>query len=150
MNKAIKQANIAERLGEVPVGAVLVIENSLIFESHNQSIILNDPSAHAEIIVIREACKKIQNYRLSNATLYTTLEPCVMCFGAIVHSRISKVVFGAYDPKTGSCGSCINLNENSCLNHKPEIIGGVLEDECSDLLKMFFKKKEFKLYTSRH
>ena len=138
---AIEQAKKAEGLVEVPVGAVLVQDDKLITQAHNQPISTNDPTAHAEIELLRSAGKKLNNYRLPNTTLYVTLEPCTMCLGAIIHARITRVVFGAYDEKTGVCGSCIDLSTSKWFNHSIEIQGGVLADECKNLLQQFFKKR---------
>jgi tRNA(adenine34) deaminase len=138
---AIEQAKKAEGLVEVPVGAVLVQDDKLITQAHNQPISTNDPTAHAEIELLRSAGKKLNNYRLPNTTLYVTLEPCTMCLGAIIHARIARVVFGAYDEKTGVCGSCIDLSTSKWFNHSIEIQGGVLADECRNLLQQFFKKR---------
>jgi len=141
---AIKQAKKAESLVEVPVGAVLVRDDQLITQAHNQPIFANDPTAHAEIELLRSAGKKLNNYRLPNTTLYVTLEPCTMCLGAIIHARVSRIVFGAYDQKTGVCGSCIDLSTSKCFNHQVEIQGGVLADECKTLLQKFFKRRRVK------
>ena len=141
MALAIEQAKKAEGLVEVPVGAVLVQDDKLITQAHNQPISTNDPTAHAEIELLRSAGKKLNNYRLPNTTLYVTLEPCTMCLGAIIHARIARVVFGAYDEKTGVCGSCIDLSTSEWFNHSIEIKGGVLADECKNLLQQFFKKR---------
>ena len=141
MALAIEQAKKAEGLVEVPVGAVLVQDDKLITQAHNQPISTNDPTAHAEIELLRSAGKKLNNYRLPNTTLYVTLEPCTMCLGAIIHARIARVVFGAYDEKTGVCGSCIDLSTSKWFNHSIEIQGGVLADECKNLLQQFFKKR---------
>ncbi|MCS5579018.1 MAG: tRNA adenosine(34) deaminase TadA [Gammaproteobacteria bacterium] len=141
MALAIKQAILAEKIDEVPVGAVLVQDGQLITSAHNQPISTNDPTAHAEIQLLREAGKKLNNYRLPNTTLYVTLEPCTMCLGAMIHARISRVVFGAYDEKTGVCGSCQDLSTSKCFNHSIATDGGVLADECKQLLQKFFKKR---------
>lgn len=141
MALAIKQAKLAEKIDEVPVGAVLVQDGQLITSAHNQPISTNDPTAHAEIQLLREAGKKLNNYRLPNTTLYVTLEPCTMCLGAMIHARISRVVFGAYDEKTGVCGSCQDLSTSKCFNHSIATDGGVLADECKQLLQKFFKKR---------
>jgi len=141
MSEAIIEAQKSKNKDEVPVGAVIVINNEIISKSHNQPISQNDPTSHAEINVIRKASQSLGNYRLTGATLYVTLEPCAMCYGAIVHARISRLVFGAYDPKTGVCGSSIKLHEQACFNNFPEIIGGVLEADCSLILKDFFKER---------
>ena len=144
MKLALNEANLAMDENEIPVGAVLVKNGKLIAQSHNQPIKKNDPTAHAEIQLLREAGLQQKNYRLIGSTLYVTLEPCAMCFGAMIHARIERIVFGASDPKTGVCGSCINLNGESFFNHKISITGGVLEKESSDLLKLFFKSKRDK------
>jgi len=125
----------------VPVGAIIIMNGEVISKSHNKSISQNDPTSHAEINALRNAASKVRNYRLTGATLYVTLEPCAMCYGAIVHARITRLVFGAYDPKTGVCGSSIKLHEQACFNHSPEITGGVLEEDCSLILKDFFKER---------
>jgi len=144
MALAIEQAKLAEAMGEVPVGAVLVQDDQLITSAHNQPITTNDPTAHAEIQLLRKAGEKLNNYRLSNTTLYVTLEPCTMCLGAMIHARISRVVFGAYDEKTGVCGSCQDLSNSECFNHTIEIKEGVFADECKALLQKFFKARRKK------
>jgi len=139
MDLAIKQAIKAEKECEVPIGAVLVKDELLIAKAHNQPIIKNDATAHAEIQLLRNAGKKLQNYRLTGSTLYVTLEPCAMCFGAMIHARIERIVFGAYDPKTGVCGSSEDLTNANCFKHKINVTGGVSERKCSQLLQAFFK-----------
>jgi tRNA(adenine34) deaminase len=139
MQIAIIEANAAKIEDEIPVGAVIVKNRQLVSQAHNQSISTNDPTAHAEIQVIRKAGKKQKNYRLVETTIYVTLEPCAMCLGAIIHSRIDRIVFGAYDPKTGVCGSCANLTSEPFFNHKVEVLGGVLANNCKQLLHSFFK-----------
>jgi len=141
MNQALFQAKKAESIGEVPVGAVLVKNNEIISTGHNLVITNNDPTAHAEIVAIRKASHLIQNYRIVDSELYITLEPCSMCYSAIINSRISRIIYGAHDTKTGACGTCINLSQSKCFNHKPEIIGGVLESECSEILRNFFRQR---------
>ncbi len=141
MKIALEEANLSIKQNEIPVGAVLVQKDKLIAQAHNQTITNNDPTAHAEVQVLRIAAKKMENYRLVGTTLYITLEPCAMCFGAIVHARIDRIVFGASDPKTGVCGSCINLNKENFFNHKISISSGILEMQCSQLLVNFFKTK---------
>jgi len=141
MKIAIEQAHKAKAIGEVPVGAVLVANKKIISKSHNTSIRNCDPTAHAEINVLRDSAISLDNYRIKDSIIYTTLEPCAMCYGAIVHARISRLVFGAYDPKTGVCGSSFNLHQQTCFNHLPEITGGVLEEDCSLILKSFFKER---------
>ena len=141
MDLAIKQAIKAEKEGEVPIGAVLVKDELLIAKAHNQPITKNDATAHAEIQLLRNAGKKLQNYRLTGSTLYVTLEPCAMCFGAMIHARVKRIVFGAYDPKTGVCGSSEDLTNANCFKHKMNITGGVSERKCSQLLQTFFKSR---------
>ncbi len=141
MNMALQQAGIAAEKGEVPVGAVLVTEDGQRFASHNAPITTHDASAHAEMRVIRDACKAVNNYRLTGATLYVTLEPCTMCAGAIVHARIARVVYGATDPKTGAVESLSHVLSDERLNHQPEVVSGVLANECGDQLKRFFKAR---------
>ena len=136
---AIEEANIAKDKGEVPVGSVIVQNHQIIARAHNCPISKNDPTAHAEIEVIRKAAKKLQNYRISNATLYVTLEPCAMCLGALVHARIDRIVFGAYDPKSGVCVSTVNLVSESFFNHLIKVSGGILEKDCKNILQSFFK-----------
>ena len=141
MQIALNEANLALNENEIPVGAVLVKNGKLVAQSHNQSIRTNDPTAHAEIQLLRKAGEKQKNYRLIGSTIYVTLEPCTMCFGAMVHARIERIVFGTSDFKTGVCGSCINLNKENFFNHNIAITGGVLENESSELLKLFFKSR---------
>ena len=141
MDLAIKQAIKAEKEGEVPIGAVLVKDELLIAKAHNQPITKNDATAHAEIQLLRNAGKILQNYRLTGSTLYVTLEPCAMCFGAMIHARIERIVFGAYDPKTGVCGSSEDLTNANCFKHKINVTGGVSERKCSQLLQAFFMSR---------
>jgi tRNA(adenine34) deaminase len=141
MALAIKQAVQADTEGEVPVGAVIVKDGQLIAQAHNQPISTNDATAHAEIQLLRAAGKLQKNYRLINTTIYVTLEPCAMCLGAMMHARIARMVFGASDPKTGVCGSRVDLTTESFFNHEMEINGGVLEKECKELLQSFFKSR---------
>ena len=141
MQIAIQEAIKAEKEGEVPVGAVLVKDGLLIAKAHNQSISKNDATAHAEIQLIRVAGKELQNYRLNGSTLFVTLEPCAMCFGAMVHARVKRIVYGAHDPKTGVCGSSEDLTNANCFKHKINITGSVSEKKCSQLLQTFFKSR---------
>ena len=141
MRRAIALASQAEALGEVPIGAVVVANDTIVGEGWNQPIVSHDPTAHAEIIALRAAAAQLRNYRLPGTTLYVTLEPCSMCAGAIVHARVERVVFGAADPKAGAGGSVINLLNFDRLNHRAEVTGGVLGDECAVQLKTFFQKK---------
>lgn len=139
MRYALQLADNAQQQGEVPVGAVLVKDNQIIGEGWNQSIRLHDPSAHAEMMAIRNAGKKLQNYRLVGSCLYVTLEPCTMCAGLLIHSRIRRLVFGASDFKTGAVGSLYNLLGDNRVNHHIEVKGSVLAQECGDKLSAFFK-----------
>lgn len=141
MRQAIKNAQISEQKNEVPVGAVIVKNNEIIGKGHNLMISENDASAHAEIQALRSAGNNTQNYRIIDATIYVTLEPCMMCVGAMVHARLSRVVFGAYDHKTGMVITKDSCFEKSYHNHKVNTKGGVLEKECAQLLKEFFKKR---------
>ena len=139
MSLAIKQAIKADKKGEVPIGAVLVKDGLLIAKAHNQPIAKNDATAHAEIQLLRNAGKKLQNYRLTGSTLYVTLEPCAMCFGAMIHARVNRIVFGASDPKSGVCGSSANLISEAFFNHKIVVTSGILEQKCKEVLQSFFK-----------
>ena len=141
MSLALEQARKAEEEGEVPVGAILVKDGLLIARAHNQPISTNDATAHAEIQLLRAAGKKLKNYRLTGTSLYVTLEPCAMCLGAIMHARVERIVFGAYDPKTGVCGSSENLMDANCFNHKVDLVSGVMENESKQLLKNFFNSR---------
>lgn len=142
MQRCIQLAAIAESEGEVPVGAVVVHKNEIIAEGYNQPISKHDPSAHAEMIALRKAATHFENYRLpEDITLYVTLEPCPMCAGLMVHARLPTLVHGTKDPRTGSAGSAFDLLNGKTLNHKVECIDGVLQEECSEQLKAFFKKK---------
>jgi len=138
MNLALEQAIKAKEEGEVPVGAILVKDGHVVARAHNQPISKNDATAHAEIQLLRAAGEELKNYRLTETSLYVTLEPCAMCLGAIMHARVERIVFGAHDSKTGVCGSSENLMDANCFNHKIELIGGVLEHESRQLLKNFF------------
>ena len=146
MQVALSEAKIAKNKGEVPVGAVLIQNNQLVTKSHNQSISTNDPTAHAEILALRKGGNLEKNYRLVRSTLYVTLEPCAMCFGAMIHARIERVVFGAKDPKTGVCGTCIDLTNEKNFNHKIIITKGILENFCKEILQDFFKERRLHKY----
>ena len=141
MQLALEQARHAWDLGEVPVGAVVVKDGVVIAVGYNQPIGRHDPTAHAEVMALRAAAEKLGNYRLPGCELYVTLEPCVMCSGAMLHARLARVVYGAGDPKTGACGSVLNLFEQPALNHQTAIVGGVLADECGAFLKRFFVER---------
>ena len=135
---ALEEARKAERAGEVPVGAVVVAEERVVAHSSNRTIADSDPTAHAEIIALRAAAQALGNYRLGGATLYVTLEPCVMCAGAIVQARISRLVYGADDPKAGAIRSCFAILDHPKLNHRVEVTAGVLAEECAAILQAFF------------
>lgn len=141
MQMALDLARQAALNGEVPVGAIVVKDGVVIGRGANAPISLHDPSAHAEIIAMRQAALQLGNYRLVDCTLYVTLEPCVMCCGAMQHARIAKLVYGASDPKTGACGSVVNLMSEPKLNHHCEVVGGILADECGAVLSAFFKQR---------
>ena len=141
MQRAFELAQHAEKINEVPVGAVIVLNNSIIGEGFNQQITNNDPCAHAEIMALRAAGTASNNYRLPNCDVYVTLEPCAMCAGALVHARIRRLFFAAFEPKTGAVCSNFQLLNNTQLNHKVESIQGLMESECTNLLRNFFKNR---------
>lgn len=141
MQRAFALADIAQQHNEIPVGAVVVANNEIIGEGYNQSIMHNDPSAHAEMLAIRQAGTVLYNYRMVDCTLYVTLEPCPMCAGLLVHSRIKRLVFGAADLKTGSAGSVFCLTHHDKLNHQIEVVSGVLAKQCSEQLSAFFQRR---------
>lgn len=141
MLEALKEAKNAELMDEVPVGAILVIDGQIISRAHNLRESFQDPTAHAELIVIKDASQKLKRWRLNEATLYVTLEPCPMCAGAIVLSRILRLVFGAYDLKAGASGSLMNVVNDSRLNHTVAVVGGILENESASMLREFFSKR---------
>lgn len=138
MQAALEQAQLAARAGEAPVGAVLVSAGEVIAAGHNRTLADHDPSGHAEIVVLRAGGQSIGNHRLTDATLYVTLEPCAMCVGAIVQARIARVVFAAYDQKAGALGSAIDLSDSAAFNHRFEVQGGLLADESAKILQQFF------------
>jgi len=138
MQAALQQARNAADIGEVPVGAVVVVAGDVIAAAHNRTISQSDPSGHAEIVALRAASKATHNHRIPGATLYVTLEPCVMCVGAIAQARVGRLVFGAYDEKAGALGTATDLSDSKALNHRFEVNGGLLEEECAALLKAFF------------
>ena len=141
MRHALKLARKAQELGEVPVGAVIVKGDDVVAEGWNRPIASHDPSAHAEMVAIREAAAATRNYRLGGLTLYVTLEPCVMCAGAIIHARVERLVYGADDPKAGGVKSVYDVIANPKLNHKPVFTGGVLAAECGAILQEFFRAR---------
>ena len=141
MQAALSEAAMAAAEGEVPVGAVVVIDGEIVATGHNRTVADADPSGHAEVVALRAAADRCNNHRLVNATLYVTLEPCIMCVGAIAQARVGRVVFGAYDKKAGALGSVEDLSDSRALNHRFEVNGGLLADEASALLKSFFESR---------
>src|SRR5712671_6776538 len=142
MELALREARYAEEMGEVPVGAVIAdADGNVVARGFNQPISLHDPTAHAEIVAMREAAKAIGNYRLAGLTLYCTMEPCVMCAGAMVHARIKRLVYGAADARAGASGSIYNILADVRLNHQVEVVAGVMEEECREIVQKFFEKK---------
>ncbi|MDG4594183.1 MAG: tRNA adenosine(34) deaminase TadA [Candidatus Contendobacter sp.] len=144
MRRALELAQRAADTGEVPVGAVLVRGDEVIGEGWNQPIGTRDPTAHAEVLALRAAAARVDNYRLVDSTLYATLEPCPMCAGALVHARVARVVFGAVDPRAGAAGTVFDLLRSAALNHRAEVVGGVLAEECAALLRSFFRTRRLK------
>ncbi|MCC5908978.1 MAG: nucleoside deaminase [Clostridiaceae bacterium] len=140
MKLALQEAEKAYSKGEVPIGAIIVRKGEVIAKGYNLRESLKDATAHAEVIAIQEACKKARGWRLTDSTLYVTIEPCPMCAGSIIQSRIDRVVIGAMDLKGGACGSVVNLLENKGFNHSCEVVSGILEDQCADIMKKFFKE----------
>lgn len=141
MRLALEEAGLAFSEGEVPIGAVLVLNNEIVARAHNKRESLNDPAAHAEVIALREGARIADSWRLTEATLYATKEPCVMCAGAMVNARLGRLVYGCDDPKGGAVKSLYNILSDIRLNHQAEVVSGVLEEECSDILKRFFQEK---------
>ena len=138
MRAALDLARRAQERGEVPVGAVVVLDDAIVGEGFNQPIAAHDPTAHAEIVALRDAARRISNYRLTGATLYVTIEPCQMCVGALVHARVARIVYGAREPKAGAIESAMRAHEHPSLNHRLVAVGGVLEDECREVIQGFF------------
>ena len=141
MQQAIEQAKLAALAGEVPVGAVVVRDGKVISHAFNKPISNHDPSAHAEMLALRQAAQAEQNYRLPGTTLYVTLEPCTMCAGAMLHARVDRIVYGAPDPKTGAAGSVVDVFASKQINHQTSVNGGIMAEECGQLLKTFFKER---------
>ncbi len=139
MQMALEQARLAPARGEVPIGAVLVLDGQVLAQVHNFREVWQDPTAHAEVVAIREAATRLGTWRLTDTALYVTVEPCSMCAGAIIQSRISRLVFGARDPKAGACGSVFNLPDERRLNHRVQVVGGVMEHESQELMQTFFR-----------
>jgi tRNA(adenine34) deaminase len=141
MRLALEEARRARETGEVPVGAVLVIDDEVVATGFNQPIASHDPTAHAEIVALRAAAARVGNYRLTGATLHVTVEPCLMCVGAMIHARVATVVYGAPEPRAGALGSSIAAHEAPGLNHRLEVVAGVLADECREVMRGFFRSK---------
>ena len=141
MRAALDLARRAQERGEVPVGAVVVLDDAIVGEGFNQPIAAHDPTAHAEIVALRDAARRIRNYRLPGATLYVTIEPCQMCVGALVHARVARIVYGAREPKAGALESAMRAHEHPSLNHRLVAVGGVLEDECREVIQGFFEER---------
>lgn len=144
MQAALKEAAKASELDEVPIGAVIVFNGKIIAKAHNLREKSNDPTAHAEVIAVRKACKKLNSWRLEGATIYVTIEPCSMCAGTLLQCRISRIVYGAKDPKGGAIESSLKLFESKNINHHPTILGGVLESDCSAIISNYFRNKRIK------
>ena len=144
MQLALEQAQLAFDLGEVPIGAVLVMDGEVIARAHNRRETWHDATAHAELMVIQQACKTLGRWRLSGATLYVTIEPCTMCAGAMVLARVDRVVYGSPDPKAGAAESLFNVVDNQALNHRLQVTAGVMEEECRDIMKAFFRQRRKK------
>ena len=141
MRAALDLARRARERGEVPVGAVVVLDDAIVGEGFNQPIAAHDPTAHAEIVALRDGARRIRNYRLTGATLYVTIEPCQMCVGALVHARVARIVYGAREPKAGAIESAMRAHEHPSLNHRLVAVGGVLEDECREMIQGFFEER---------
>lgn len=140
MQLALEQARLAPTRGEVPIGAVLVLDGQVLAQVHNFREAWQDPTAHAEVVAIREAATRLGTWRLTGTTLYVTIEPCSMCTGAIIQSRVTRLVFGARDPKAGACGSVFNLPDERRLNHQVQVVGGIMEQESQELMQKFFRR----------
>ncbi len=141
MHRALGLARLAGQAGEVPIGALLVRTGTVLGEGWNQPIAASDPTAHAEVVALRQAARLVGNYRLPGSTLYVTLEPCAMCAGALIQARVARVVFGAGDSRHGACGSVFDVLRNPTLNHRAEVLGGVLAEDCAELLREFFRAR---------
>jgi tRNA(adenine34) deaminase len=141
MQLALEQASLAAQAGEVPVGALVIRDGEIIGRGHNRNLLDNDPTAHAEIVALRQAASRLGNHRLSGCVMYATIEPCSMCAGALIHARIARLVYGASDAKAGAAGSVLDVLNHPRLNHRMEITTGVLKERCSEILQDFFRRK---------
>ena len=141
MQLALEQARLAAEAGEVPVGALILSAGEIVGQGHNRNLLEHDPTAHAEIVALRQAAAHLGNHRLAGCTLYSTIEPCSMCAGALIHARVSRLVYGANDPKAGAAGSVLQVLNHPQLNHKMEVTSGVLAEKCSEILQEFFRRK---------
>lgn len=141
MELALEQARLAADAGEVPVGALIVKDGEIVGRGHNRNLLDNDPTAHAEIVALRQAAARLGNHRLTGCVMYATIEPCAMCAGAMVHARLARLVYGAADPKAGAAGSVLEVLRHPRLNHQVEVTPGVLQEKCSEILKAFFQSR---------
>jgi tRNA(adenine34) deaminase len=141
MELALGQARLAAEAGEVPVGALVIRDGEIVGQGHNRNLLDHDPTAHAEIVVLRQAARLLGNHRLAGCTVYATIEPCSMCAGALIHARVSRLVYGASDPKAGAAGSVLKVLNHPDLNHTMEVTSGILSDRCSEILQEFFRRK---------
>src|SRR6476660_2466481 len=141
MERALEQAELAAAAGEVPVGALVIKDGKIIGQGHNRNLLDNDPTAHAEIVALRQAAARLGNHRLTGCTMVATIEPCSMCAGALIHARVARLVYGASDPKAGAAGSVLQIINHPGLNHRMEVTAGVLSSECSEILQEFFRRK---------
>lgn len=141
MRLALEQARLAGDLGEVPVGALVIKDGQIVGQGHNRNLLDHDPTAHAEIVALREAAARLGNHRLGDCELFVTIEPCAMCAGALIHARLARLVYGASDPKAGAVSSVLQVVNHPGLNHKMEVVAGVLAQECSEILQTFFRQK---------
>jgi tRNA(adenine34) deaminase len=141
MKLALEQAGLAAQAGEVPVGALVIKNGEIVGWGHNRTLLENDPTAHAEIVALRQAAARVGNYRLIGCAMFVTIEPCAMCAGAMIHARIARLVFGAADPKAGAAGSVLQVLNHPSLNHKMEVTSGVLEQECAEVMQKFFRER---------
>lgn len=141
MELALEQARLAAEAGEVPVGALVIRDGEIVGQGHNRNLLDHDPTAHAEIVALRQAAEHLRNHRLGGCTVYATIEPCSMCAGTLIHARVSRLVYGASDPKAGAAGSVLKVLNHPDLNHKIEVTAGILSDKCSEILQEFFRRK---------